>query len=563
MWWFAKQSPKKEESSLVTLRYEDIPDKTDKRLEGTTYPQVLSTVPASSLQEICNRYADRLHALLDDLPQTKEQIDELVMPVLQRVIELVHLIPASEAHHHSGIGGCLVHQLECAAAAVKLAKSHSVRTGDTLEENYHNKNRFLLTAALVALTHDLGKVFDLRVVDAVDHEWEAEKESLMQWLSRLGIKEYFVTWVPERQHKKHQIRSLRLAYGRIFTQQLICYLDAYPHDKLLRMFDEAVAFGEGPLGDILRQAEEFSILQDAEIRRHLLGQYVHASSPLIPPMLAAMKDNIAQGYWKVNTKDSLVFVTTKGVFLLLNEEVVFSVRQRAAEKGIGYLPGTIPGFVLVLAEGGCLVAKPDSQQEQDRYAWQICLKFDEPRRFDCLRLDDGVLLFGNKAPPKALELCEAAQEKPQEKAATTMDFRAPAGGFTKADKEAQALTNAAGEVKKQKENRQQQKVGLSESELEEVWPQKPDAVVCQQFVERLCETIQRQMLAGKGRLFASVQKISDDQIRADSHEVEAVLKRHRIETTTFEMLLQMRTSLPGFTFEQNGHWIICRLKKPA
>ena len=125
------------------------------------------------------------------------------------------------------------------------------------------------------------------------------------------------------------------------------------------------------------------------------------------------------------------------------------------------------------------------------------------------------------------------------------------------------MTNAAGEVKKQKENRQQQKVGLSESELEEVWPQKPDAVVCQQFVERLCETIQRQMLAGKGRLFASVQKISDDQIRADSHEVEAVLKRHRIETTTFEMLLQMRTSLPGFTFEQNGHWIICRLKKPA
>ena len=75
MWWFAKQSPKKEESSLVTLRYEDIPDKTDKRLEGTTYPQVLSTVPASSLQEICNRYADRLHALLDDLPQTKELLN--------------------------------------------------------------------------------------------------------------------------------------------------------------------------------------------------------------------------------------------------------------------------------------------------------------------------------------------------------------------------------------------------------------------------------------------------------------------------------------------------------
>lgn len=552
MMWFKRKAPIVHVAKALVLRYKDIPEKTDKRLVTSAYPQSHSAMPASSLQTICSRYADQLHELIDALPLSAQQIDEIVMPVLQRVIELVHLLPASEVHHHSGVGGCLLHQLECATETIKLIKDKTFRGGETLEENYHNKNRILLAAVLVALTHDVGKIFDVRVVDANDHEWEPEKESLMQWLVRLKLEEYFVTWHVDRQHKSHQVRSLRLAYGRVFTPQLIHFLDAYPHSRLLCKFDDAVALGTGPFADVLRQAEEISIKHDAEVRRHLLGQYAQASSPLIQPMLTAMLENLSQGIWSVNKSASQVFVTNQGTFLLLSEQVVFSVRRKAAEQGVSYLPGTVAGFVRVLAEGDCLQINP-RQEEGRQYIWSIYLKFaDVAKRYECLKLVDGQKLFKSGLVPETINIVDEAEVPQVTGKAPEVDFRAPTGDFirkNKATREPSDLVTEHGNSSGQE---------LSQTELNEVWRQKPEAEVCQRFIERLCRTLHQQILRGKGSLIAQIQTVSPGQWRVDSTGFEAVLRRHCIETKTVEMLFRMRTKPPFFTFVPDKHFIICR-----
>ena len=94
MMWFKRKAPIVHVAKALVLRYQDIPEKTDKRLVTSAYPQSHSAIPASSLQTICSRYADQLHELIDALPFSAQQIDEIVMPVLQRVIELIHLLPA-------------------------------------------------------------------------------------------------------------------------------------------------------------------------------------------------------------------------------------------------------------------------------------------------------------------------------------------------------------------------------------------------------------------------------------------------------------------------------------
>ena len=553
MMWFKKKAPVTPETKLQVLRYKDIPEKTDKHLVPSAYPQSHSAIPAASLQTICSRYADQLHELIDALPFSAQQIDAIVMPVLQRVIELIHLLPASEVHHHSGIGGCLLHQLECAIAAIKLIKGRTFRSGETLEENYHNKSRILLVAVLVALTHDVGKIFDVRVIDANDHEWEPEKESLMQWLARLRLKEYFVTWNADRQHKAHQLRSLRLAYGRIFTPQLICFLDAYPHSRLLCKFDDAVALGVGPFADILRQAEEASIKRDAEVRRHLMGLYAQASSPLIQPMLTAMAENLRQGLWSVNKPAAQVFVTDQGVFLILSEQVVFTVRQRAAEQGVSYLPGTVPGFVRVLAEGACLQVNHQSPEGAQKYVWGICLQFgDVPKLYECLKLVDGQRLFESGSLPKAINVVDDTAVSQASIKAPKVDFRAPTGDFIWTNKSPREKIEH-GEM-----SANSNEPVLSQKELDEVWQQKPDAEECQQFIEQLCRTLHQQIQRGKGSLITQMQAIEPGKWRLDSTEVEAVLRRHCIEAKTVEMLFRMRSRPPFLSFDPNAHFIICR-----
>lgn len=556
-WWFDKRSKPESEAKGASLRYEDIPEKTDKRIESMAYPQIHSAIPAASLKVICNRYAGLLHALLDQLPFSGQQIDDIVMPVLQKMIELVHLIPASETHHHPGIGGCLVHQLECAAAAVKIVKSRTFRNGQTLEENYHNQNRILLVAVLVALTHDVGKIFDIRVVDADDHEWAPEQESLMDWLVRCEVKEYFVTWLADRQHKTHQLRSLRLAYGRIFTPQLIKFVDTYPHSRLLCAFDEAVAQGTGVFADILRQAEERSIANDAEVRRHLMGQYTQASSPLIQPMLAAMRDLLGQKAWSVNTKFAPVFVTNEGVFLRLDEKVVLSVRRQAETQSVSYLPGTTQGFARVLAEAGCLEANPEQRTESQKYVWPIRLLFAENKRFECLKFTQGQTIFHRGILPEPVAVhVENSTGQSKKPSGLRTDFRAPTGGFTKDTRGAVSVAQTAvredGGVKTDE---------MSDAEIAEIWKDKPDAATCQRFVARLCDSLCLQLRRGKGNLVVDVQTVSAEEWSTSSTQVEEVLKRHCIDLKTFEMLLQMRSHSPFLQFSAQQHRILCRMRK--
>ncbi len=64
MWWFAKQSPKKEESSLVTLRYEDgICQDTSKKLVRSLFtheePQQ-GLCPYASLPRYLSRYFKKI-----------------------------------------------------------------------------------------------------------------------------------------------------------------------------------------------------------------------------------------------------------------------------------------------------------------------------------------------------------------------------------------------------------------------------------------------------------------------------------------------------------------------
>lgn len=330
-------------------------------------------------------------------------------------------------------------------------------------------------------------------------------------------------------------------------------MDAYPHSRLLCKFDDAVALGIGPLADILRQAEEVSIKHDAEVRRHLMGLYAQASSPLIQPMLAAITENLRMGLWSVNKPAAQLFVTDQGVFLILSEQVVFAVRQRAAEHGVLYLPGTVPGFVRVLAEGACLQVNHQFSEESQKYVWGICLQFgDVSKRYECLKLVDGQRLFESGSLPKAINVVNDTAVSQASIKALRVDFRAPTGDFIRTNKSSrekiehdEMSTNSNGHV-------------LSQKELDEVWRQKPEADECQQFIERLCGTLHQQIQRGKGSLITQMQAIEPGKWRLDSTEVEAVLRRHCIEAKTVEMLFRMRTRPPFLSFDPNAHFIICR-----
>ena len=119
----------------------------------------------------------------------------------------------------------------------------------------------------------------------------------------------------------------------------------------------------------------------------------------------------------------------------MSEQVVFDVRQRAAEQGVSYLPGTVPGFVRVLAEGVCPHVSHQTPEETLQYVWSICLKFgDIPKRYECVKLVDAQKLFESGSLPKAISVVSEATASQVSRKVPVVDFRAQTGDFIRMNK---------------------------------------------------------------------------------------------------------------------------------
>jgi conjugal transfer pilus assembly protein TraI len=77
--------------------------------EAELYPQKSRAIPSITFDKIAARYSSEIHGILDNLSLSEKELDRLVLPLIGKLIRLVHLLPASESHHHSGQGGLLSH----------------------------------------------------------------------------------------------------------------------------------------------------------------------------------------------------------------------------------------------------------------------------------------------------------------------------------------------------------------------------------------------------------------------------------------------------------------------
>jgi conjugal transfer pilus assembly protein TraI len=78
------------------------------------YLPFLKGLPVAAPARIVTTQSELIARLQDGLAFTDTRFAALVRPVIERYAAFVHLLPASEAHHHRGAGGLFRHGLEVA-----------------------------------------------------------------------------------------------------------------------------------------------------------------------------------------------------------------------------------------------------------------------------------------------------------------------------------------------------------------------------------------------------------------------------------------------------------------
>lgn len=210
--------------------YLDIYNRPVHDAEAQFYPPKVNGLSVFCVDAILKRYKDQIIALEQHVDigfhRTTEDginlFEARYLSVIRKLAEYVHMLPASEYHHHSQPGGLFRHSLDAALIALRKADNQLPPTVGKVDLDAQRRIRYMYAAWVGALLHDTGKILTDMQVSAYtifDDEqnmcvpiaswsksikpWVPQIETLIEWATRNKVERYFVHFRASRVHKEH------------------------------------------------------------------------------------------------------------------------------------------------------------------------------------------------------------------------------------------------------------------------------------------------------------------------------------------------------------------------
>lgn len=257
--------------------------------------------------------------------------DTLFRQVIVNYIQYVHLLPASENHHHADVGGLARHSLEVALNSFRKSQHQVLPAIGQLDEEQARKPRWQYAAWVCGLLHDAGKVlYDMRVYDVdTGKDWNPYLANLIQWATDNNVKRYRVVWRPEHRHKKHENLSVTVLEW-VLTPEAKGYL-MDNSDELPIAINHALAHygnSEGYLQSCVRAADSASTEKDIQTQWHeMIGKRRYPLESAIVKAMRRLRDN-----WLVNQPKGHVWIIGNDVYLSWPKAIQLIVQRLQDDK---------------------------------------------------------------------------------------------------------------------------------------------------------------------------------------------------------------------------------------
>ncbi|NKW88263.1 phosphohydrolase [Alteromonadaceae bacterium A_SAG4] len=364
------------------------------------YPPFLKGLPAASPEDLQSTQDELIAKLRQVLGFNQRDFQRLIQPCIDHLAAYVHLLPASEHHHHSGAGGLLRHSLEVAFWAAQAAEGIIFVASGTPVEKKELEPRWRVAAALGGLFHDIGKpVSDLSITDEDGrYQWNPFLETLSQWTTNNSIERYFIRWRDGR-CKRHEQFSI-LVLNRVMTPELLAWL-TQPGPEILQAMLEAIGNTdpEHVLSKLVIEADQTSVQRDLKAQRISVDDNA-LGVPVERYLLDAMRRLLASSQWLVNQRDARVWIRksnqTTHLYLVWKSAAKDIIELLAKDKipGIPRDPDTLAD---ILIERG-LATKSASNERYESLAPEVLIKDGKPIWLPMLHISEADLLLSSNVP---------------------------------------------------------------------------------------------------------------------------------------------------------------------
>lgn len=326
---------------------------------ANNYPMRDTPIEAKDVDFVLSTQAELIRNIAFAMPLSKEEFNELILPMIRSFAAYVHLLPASNNHHHKGRGGLFRHTLEVALMAVNMARGHMFDKSQFPSTIYFNKSRWFIVVCTAALLHDIGKVITGLTVTANDGAitWHPLTQSLAKWLKDNNVSHYYVVWRSENpNYERHESISSALLQQIVPRKTMECIEDANSIGMVLEFLDavNGVRRSGAIVANLIKEADQSSVSRDIQNRTTDSKINVGVDTPVASIVQDIIADLIETGRWTVNDwnpKTNVIpplWVTDEGTYLYwpnAHKDIVIELQRRNADG--------VPRDALILAEKLC------------------------------------------------------------------------------------------------------------------------------------------------------------------------------------------------------------------
>jgi len=332
---------------------------------------------ALSADQLLKPYGNLLKLIHQHVGVPDNHWNAIYLKFIHNFSELVQLLPASESHHHSGVGGLLTHSLEVGLNALKFRKGKMLPLGASAEVIEEQKELWTYAIFTAAMLHDIGKPLTDQVITIVSEKPERTWTPLTETMPEGTI--YRVNFRRRRKYRSHENVALLLA-SKILPDSGMNWI-ASNNDVL----DDWTFCLTGrkveanTLGELVREADQTSTAQNLSGTNNI-SLPTSKSIPLHQRLLTGLVHLLDEGTAvPLNRAGAAGWVYDNNLWLV-SKRILDEIRKHMTEEGQTGIPSDNTRLMDVLMQNNIII--PVSE---DRAIWKVTVHVDSWKNdFTCL-----------------------------------------------------------------------------------------------------------------------------------------------------------------------------------